>query len=731
MSDLEQRRLKLQALTEARKARQQTTAAAPSSSVTLAGVAPPAVAAAAVITTAPVTESGAAPSVVVGNAAVTIVRNVAVVNVEPRPDVLAAFVRGELKATLNQQDAPDTYDKETMTTPPIQQPAHAGAPRDVMAPPSDVPTGSPTAQRLTESFSKGDKSFAFDVLAGGGMWSLQHPKASAANRKPLSAVTFQDLLDHSNHFELLEFRMFQDVVSEAAFVLSKVVGSVRVPLPQPSDENGATKGGRSRASSVSGAPAPPLSRAQQGSTTIDSALGLGDQHDGVSAPWAGDGLLSCDGGNFFDAASNGHVVVSLAFQPIISGATSSSLSGAGPITGASSEIFAAAYSTESTASHAAHVAVWSLHRRRAPVFVLTADAPVTEVVFHPFHPNLIVGGTSAQGGVVLWDLRSGSRPVRRSFPSSDSHTAPVVNLGVMGARDNSVVVTFSADGRGCSWAGESYAIPTSVIDYSLATRKTSVLPTCAALMNAHDVTSPAYAVGTADGCIVEASSPPTATAGRYGQYRVLTHVSHPASVACLRMHPRYAGGNYGSLGLSCGVDGSLRLWTTTGASGTSVAQGATTGLCAAVETSLETISDAAWSPSHPGVFAVCDVTGTLLLFDMTTAPMAGRGSSGSDTAAPRASARLASTSADLTTVSALSAIAGGGAAASGGVPISRIAWDPSGSMLAVGSTTGAISLLSLRTDSDLVVPQHGGEWATRQLAQVVSGMDRSAGHRSA
>jgi dynein intermediate chain len=123
---------------------------------------------------------------------------------------------------------------------------------------------------------------------------------------------------------------------------------------------------------------------------------------------------------------------------------------------------------------------------------------VESVFFHPFAPNLIIGGTYA-GQVVIWDLRAKSAPVQRSALSFEGHTHPIYSIACVGTCNANSLVTTSTNGQLCMWSTNNLSAPTdSQMLRHHDNKRGDVAVTCICFPAGE---SNSYAVGAEDGSL--------------------------------------------------------------------------------------------------------------------------------------------------------------------------------------------------------------------------------------
>ena len=103
--------------------------------------------------------------------------------------------------------------------------------------------------------------------------------------------------------------------------------------------------------------------------------------------------------------------------------------------------------------------------KKRPEISLKFHSEVTSAMFDPFshNNNIVVGGTHS-GYVVIWDTRSGSKPVKRTSIATAGHSQPIYSLAVVGTAASHNIVSLSNDGHLCTWAMEMLNSPQSHID---------------------------------------------------------------------------------------------------------------------------------------------------------------------------------------------------------------------------------------------------------------------------
>lgn len=264
------------------------------------------------------------------------------------------------------------------------------------------------------------------------------------------------------------------------------------------------------------------------------------------------------------------------------------------------------------------VAVWSVAASGAPLSLLSADAPVTAVEWHPFAPALVLGGLDS-GRIVAWDTRTGDRsPVSMSSLSRDVHCHPVFGVVVTGTAGAHSLATVSSDGRLCSWPEPTRLAEPSfstALEWDEAAGRAAHMGSLALPLGVTCATSPAGAgsvltLGAADGNIYE-----TTLSGRHAEVRSRIG-AHSAPVSSVQHHPGGAGGVFSETILTSSLDWTVRVWS----------RRAAVPEVARLDGFNDYVLDAAWCPAacNPSLIAAGDNEGRLTLWSVgqsTTEPL--------------------------------------------------------------------------------------------------------------
>jgi dynein intermediate chain len=243
---------------------------------------------------------------------------------------------------------------------------------------------------------------------------------------------------------------------------------------------------------------------------------------------------------------------------------------------------------------------------------------VLSVLFSPFNPSLIIGGTYS-GQILIWDTRARSLPVLKTPLSATGHTHPVYSLQMAGTQNAHNLVSASTDGLVCSWTLDMLARPQDALELvNVHHNKTDeVAVVC---MGFPDQETINFCVGTEEGHIYAANRFARAGA-QAGLDAHEVYRSHEAPVTSIHFHPLAGPVDFSDLFLSTSMDWTTRLWRVkggvAGASGrpSSSASGSLRPLHTCEE-ATDYVYDARWHPLHPALFAQVDGSGHLDLFNL-------------------------------------------------------------------------------------------------------------------
>ncbi|KAF2857868.1 WD40 repeat-like protein [Piedraia hortae CBS 480.64] len=279
------------------------------------------------------------------------------------------------------------------------------------------------------------------------------------------------------------------------------------------------------------------------------------------------------------------------------------------------ELLCAAYTKSQSNPHTPPglLNVWNLHLKTRPEYSLHSTSDILSCIFHPYQPNLLLGGTYT-GQVCLWDIRTGTgQPVSKTplTGGRSGHAHPIYSLCVVGTLNASSIVSVSTDGVVCSWTPEMLSLPQEYLELhstSPALFKTDeVAPTCISF----PVGDPTvFLAGTEQGSILPVHRYDRAHAKAGVDTRVV-YRGHTAPVTGVHCHPSRGPIDLADLCLSSGLDWSVKLWRTR--------PSATKEEVVAPLISFEKedpVYDVMWHPLRPGVFATVDGAGHLDIHDL-------------------------------------------------------------------------------------------------------------------
>ena len=276
--------------------------------------------------------------------------------------------------------------------------------------------------------------------------------------------------------------------------------------------------------------------------------------------------------------------------------------------------------------------VWNLHLKGRPEYSLHATSDLLSCLFHPHHPNLILGGTYS-GQLCLWDTRARHQrtgePVQKTplTGGRSGHAHPVYSLAVVGTQNASSVVSVSTDGVVCAWSTDMLTQPQEYLELHApnpsAYKTDDVAPTCISFPSS----DPTYFLtGTEQGSVFPVHRYDRAGA-KAGVDARCEYRGHEAPVTSIDFHPARGRIDLGDLFLSCGLDWCLKIWrakppSTTSSSLSDMAE-IVSPLCSIPYT--DAVYDARWHPLRPAVFGAVSATGNLDVYDLNASsemPMA-------------------------------------------------------------------------------------------------------------
>ncbi|KAF3016227.1 hypothetical protein G7054_g12589 [Neopestalotiopsis clavispora] len=284
-----------------------------------------------------------------------------------------------------------------------------------------------------------------------------------------------------------------------------------------------------------------------------------------------------------------------------------------------SEILLASYTKNPAAPHDPDgvVLVWNPHLHSRPEFVFHAQSDILTAKFSPFHPNLIIGGTYS-GQVLIWDNRAKSSPVQKTPLTGSGHSHPVYSVDIVGTQNANNVISVSTDGQLCSWSVDMLSQPQEQMTLTNPhpSKFDDVAPTTMAFPSA----DPTYfLVGSEEGVIYPCHRYDRAGA-KAGIDSRLAYRGHTGPVMSVDFHRPRGPVDLGDLVLSSSLDWSVKLWKIRAPSGPTALVTESGGVSVTPLLDFvreDVVYDAAWSPTHPGVFSLVDGAGSLEVWDLS------------------------------------------------------------------------------------------------------------------
>jgi dynein intermediate chain, cytosolic len=313
------------------------------------------------------------------------------------------------------------------------------------------------------------------------------------------------------------------------------------------------------------------------------------------------------------------------------------------------------------------VAIWDVEHASLTRALIDA-APVTSLAVHPLSPSLVIGGT-AYGRILTWDTRS-----RTPTPCSSGSSGSVSVIRSLESThgSSSLVLSASENGTVCVWALASLEKPVeSMVARERGVRDLHIsamrIPSSAVFARSREASSlgkrAVFCLASEDGGVYRVDNANDRWVVRHGTAR---HDCPITSMACHPGHPRYH--HLADILITTSLDWSVGLW----AFGR---RGPGLRLARFGTDTMNTTCDAAWSPSHPGVFAVGDDGGGVSIFDISR-PDSGK-------LVGRRDAQVFESGHKKQQTAPFKA------------GVNRLQWNPSGSLLAAGDKNGSIFLWTI------------------------------------
>ncbi|KAI5369249.1 Putative WD40/YVTN repeat-like-containing domain superfamily [Septoria linicola] len=289
------------------------------------------------------------------------------------------------------------------------------------------------------------------------------------------------------------------------------------------------------------------------------------------------------------------------------------------------ELLCTAYTKSQSSPHTPPglLNVWNMHLKGRPEYSLHATSDLLSCQFHPFHPSLILGGTYS-GQLCLWDTRARNQrtgePVQKTplTGGRTGHAHPIYSLATVGTQNASSVVSVSTDGVVCAWSTDILTQPQEYLELHApnpsAYKTDDVAPTCISF----PASDPTYFLaGTEQGSIFPVHRYDRAGAKKGVDTRT-SYRGHEAPVTGIDFHPARGKIDLGDLFVSCGLDWSVKVWRARPPSTTSsTISGNTEVVKPLLEIQREdSVYDAKWSPTKPGIFGCVDGSGRFDIYDI-------------------------------------------------------------------------------------------------------------------
>eukprot|EP00158_Paraphelidium_tribonemae_P004104 Partr_v1_DN26574_c0_g1_i1_m3643 putative intermediate chain len=314
------------------------------------------------------------------------------------------------------------------------------------------------------------------------------------------------------------------------------------------------------------------------------------------------------------------------------------------------ELCLASYTGKSQGS----VLVWNMALPSRPEFVFESQSPVATAIFCDSQPAYIFGGCQS-GQILLWDTRANRRtPSLKSPLSANGHTHPIVSLSLVGTQNLYQLMSFSADGKMCSWQLDMLGKPLESLELNrtVQSRNEEVILSAVDFFP-QDTAS--FMIGAEDGLLNQVNRYDKA-GSKAGVHPLELYQGHTAPVTSMMFQKQFRQSDQEWMLMTSSFDWTVKLWKVS----TKRAMTATTfePVCS-FDAFSDYVVDTKWNPVHPSIFAAAEASGKLHLWNMLT-----------DMEAPLDTLPMET-------------------------GISSIAWNADGSRLAVGSVDGKLSIVNV------------------------------------
>ena len=308
--------------------------------------------------------------------------------------------------------------------------------------------------------------------------------------------------------------------------------------------------------------------------------------------------------DIYDEQSSGRIVTTLDWSPN------------------QNDLFLASFSgIEDSTQQSGLIQLWSLSNRKIPDYVINYQTEITSAIFYKDNPNLVIGG-SMTGQILLWDTKSGRTAPEQKSPlgigtkddikkdmkeekaNTNLHRFPVHCLAVVGNDKN--LISISTDGVLCEWTLSNLSKPLNKYNISLTKNEDNkedlneIGPLCIGICQNKDLDEFIIGCDRNDIHSIKLSEKDyDITNSYYGS---------KGPIFCVCPHPSLGENNpdFSDLFLSCGADWTTKLWSTNLPDIPLIT----------FNQSKDYVYSAKWHPINPYIFATCDGSGYIDLWDL-------------------------------------------------------------------------------------------------------------------
>ena len=298
--------------------------------------------------------------------------------------------------------------------------------------------------------------------------------------------------------------------------------------------------------------------------------------------------------------------------------------------------------------------IWSLAIRKVPEFTFTCQPEITSAIFHPYNPQLVLGGTHT-GQVMIWDTRGKQNAVNKTplglgggQSGIKTHTSDIICLGVIGSTNSSHIISLS-NGAICLWSMNNLSAPVKRIELKTQGKKESedLSEMNILSMGMQQYETNNLLIGSDDNNIYQISL----NEDNSRNIILNTYKGHEGPIYSVDFHPAdyYNTCNFSNLFATSSADWTTKIWSKQSCFPLFT-----------IESSTNYVYCSKWSPTNASVMAMGDGNGYLDIMDFNK-----------DIETPKLHCKL------------------------GNEALNKICWTEDGKRITVGDSSGKVQLFAL------------------------------------